>query len=178
MGYTSEVTNRIDGKKYLISTAADKNGRGWQTAVLKLGLFGIPDLIHPAMFIGALDEEHARQVHARVEEIVAELPLTEWESTKWQLFEEILDNAFPEADSSTHEAQMATLTAAESSQFFSRLSPAAASRLGNEMKQDSLVTILAAGVIRMALESKVTEFIGSEEESLPTRGRGYLHLNK
>lgn len=95
MGYTSDITNRIDGKKYLISTAQDKKGGGWQTAVFKWRLFGIPDLFHPAMFIGAPDEEHARQVHARVEEIVAELPPTEWESTKRQLFGEILDKAFP-----------------------------------------------------------------------------------
>jgi hypothetical protein len=79
MGFTSNITNRIDGKKYLISTAEDKKG-GWQTAVLKHRLFGIPDLLHPAIFIGAPDEEYARQVHARVEQIVAELPLTEWES--------------------------------------------------------------------------------------------------
>jgi hypothetical protein len=52
MGFASDITNRIDGKKYLISTAEDKKG-GWQTAVLKYRLFGIPDLLHPAMFIGA-----------------------------------------------------------------------------------------------------------------------------
>lgn len=91
MGHTSDIRNRIDGKKYLISTAADKNGRGWQTAVLKRKLFGIPDLLHPAMFVGALDEEHARQVHARVERIVAELPSSEWESAKWELVKEALD---------------------------------------------------------------------------------------
>src|SRR6266852_3677696 len=102
MGYTSDITNRIDGKKYLISTAQDKKGGGWQTAVLKHRLFGIPDLLHPAMFIGAPDEEHARQVHARVEEIVAELPSSEWESAKWGLFGEVLDKAFPEPDVSTH----------------------------------------------------------------------------
>lgn len=101
-GYTSDITNRIDGKKYLISTAQDKKGGGWQTAVLKHRLFGIPNLFHPAMFIGAPDEEHARQVHARVEEIVAELPCSEWESAKWELFREILDKAFPEPGASAH----------------------------------------------------------------------------
>jgi len=85
MGYTSDITNRIDRKKYLISTAADKDGRAWQTAVLKRRLFGIPDLLHPSMFIGALDAEHARQIHARVEKIVAELPSSEWEALRYSV---------------------------------------------------------------------------------------------
>ena len=172
MGYTSDITNRIDKKKYMISTAADKNGRGWQTAVLKRRLFGIPDLLHPAMFIGALDEEHARQVHARVEKIVAELPSSKWESAKWELFEEILDSAFPEAGVSTHEAQTATLTAAERSRFFSRLSPGAASRLGNEAKQDSLVIVVAAGIIRLALDDMVTEFINPKDKQPSDERKG------
>jgi hypothetical protein len=41
MGYTSDITNRIDGKKCLISTAEDK--KDGQTGVLKYRLFGIPD---------------------------------------------------------------------------------------------------------------------------------------
>lgn len=158
MGFTSNVKNRIDGKKYLISTAEDKKG-GWQTAVLRHRLFGIPDLLHPAMFIGAPDEEYARQVHARVEKIVAELPLSKWESAKWKLFEEILDNAFPEADVNADDDQGTTLTVAERSRFFSRLSPDAESRLNNEAKnQDSLVIVLAALIIRIALDDTVNEF--------------------
>lgn len=173
MGFTSDITNRLDGKKYLISTAEDKKG-GWQTAVLKYRLFGIPDLLHPAMFIGAPDEEYARQVHARVENIVAELPLSEWESAKWELFGEILDTAFPEADVSAHDAQGTALTAAERLRFFSRLSPDAASRLGNEAKQDSLVIVMAAGVIRLALEDTVTEFIDPEGKQTSDERKGLL----
>jgi len=168
MGYTSNITNRVDGKKYLISTAADKNAGGWQTAVLKPRLFGIPDLLHPAMFIGALDEKHARQVHARVENIVAELPPSEWESAKWELFEKILDNAFPQADVSADEVQGATLTATERSRFFSRLSLDAAPRLGNEAKRDSLI-VVAAGIIELALEDTVIAFIDPEDEASSER---------
>jgi hypothetical protein len=57
-----------------------KKDGGWQTAVLKYRMFGVPDLLHPAMFIGALDEERAREVHAGVERIVSELPPSEWEA--------------------------------------------------------------------------------------------------
>ena len=108
MGFTSDITNRIDGKKYLISTAGDKKDGGWQTAVLKYKLFGIPDLLHPAMFIEAPDEEHARQVHSRVEKIVSELPSNEWEAAKWELFKQIMDKAFPDPDVSTHETSRST----------------------------------------------------------------------
>jgi len=163
MGYTSDITNRIDGKKYLISTASDKNGRGWQTAVLKRRLFGIPDLLHPAMFVGALDEEHARQVHSRVERIVAELPASEWESAKWELFGESLDSAFPEPDVSTHEGQGATLTPAERSRFLSRLTPTSATRLGTEAEEDLLI-VLAAGIIRVALENEITDIVAEKEK--------------
>jgi hypothetical protein len=163
MGYLSKIRNRIDGRKYLISTASDEDGSGWQTAVLKRRLLGIPDFRHPAMFVGALDEEHARQVHARVERIVAELPPTEWESEKWKLFGEIVDSGFSEADVSAHETQMATLTTAERSRFFSRLSPAAASRLGTEAEEDLLI-VLAAGIIRQLLESETTDIVAEEEK--------------
>ena len=163
MGYLSKITNRIDGKKYLVSTASDKDGRGWQTAVLKRRLFGIPDLLNPAMFVGALDEEHARQVHAHVERIVAELPSTEWESEKWKVFEEMLDKTFPEADVSTDEAQMATLTGQERSRFFSRLTPASAFRLGTEAEEDLLI-VLAAGIIRLALDDEMTEILAEGEK--------------
>jgi hypothetical protein len=162
MGYTSDITNRVDGKKYLISTAADKKGRGWQTAVLKRKLFGIPDLLHPAMFVGALDEEHARQVHAQVESIVAELPSSEWESAKWKLFSEIVDNAFPEADA-TDEAQMATLTGQERSRFLSRLTPTSASRLGTD-EEENLLIALAAGIIRLAVEDEITHIVAEKEK--------------
>jgi hypothetical protein len=74
MGFTSDITNKVNGKKYLISTAEDKHAGGWQVAVFERKLFGVPNLLHPAMFVGALDEEHARLVHAQVEEIVATLP--------------------------------------------------------------------------------------------------------
>ncbi len=91
MGYTSDITNKLNGKKYLISTAEDKRAGGWQIAVLERKLFGVPNLLHPAMFVGALDEEHARLVHAQVEEIVATLPPAEWQSAKWSLVNGVLD---------------------------------------------------------------------------------------
>lgn len=162
MGFTSDITNRIDGKKYLISTAEDKKDGGWQTAVLKHRLFGIPDLLHPAMFIGAPDKEHAREVHARVEKIVAELPLSEWESAKWELFEEILDDVFPEIAVSAPDSEGTVLTAIERARFFSLLSTDAESRLDDQAKQDSLVIVSAAGVIRLALDGAAAEFIAPE----------------
>jgi hypothetical protein len=48
-------------------------------------------VLHPAMFVGARDEEHARQVHAHVEEIVAALSPAEWQSAKWALVKDVLD---------------------------------------------------------------------------------------
>lgn len=91
MGFTSDITNKTNGKKYLVSTAEDKRAGGWQTAVLERKLFGIPDPLHPVMFIGALDEEHARVIHARVEEIIAALPPSDWECAKWALVNEVLN---------------------------------------------------------------------------------------
>jgi len=128
-------------------------------------------LLHPAMFIGAPDEEYARQVHARVEQIVAELPLAEWESAKRELFEEIWASEFPEADANTHAAQMTPLTAEERSRLFSRLTQDAESRLGNEGKQDSLV-VMAAGIIRAALDDDVIEFIDPEDKQASEEEKG------
>jgi hypothetical protein len=90
MGYTSNIKNAINGKRYLVSTAEDHDG-GWQTAVFERKIFGISNPLHPAMFTGAPDEEQARLVHARVEAIVAQLPPTEWETAKWELVKEVMD---------------------------------------------------------------------------------------
>jgi hypothetical protein len=81
---------------------------------------------------------------------------------EWELFKEILGSAFPESDANARAAEMTPLTAEGRARFFSRLSQGAASRLGNEAKQDSLVIVLAAGIIRLALEDSVTEFIDPE----------------
>jgi hypothetical protein len=91
MGFTSDITNKVNGKKYLISSAEDKRAGGWQISVFERKLFGIPNLFHPAMFLGALDGKHARLVHAHVEEIVAILPPAEWQSAKWGLVDNVLD---------------------------------------------------------------------------------------
>jgi hypothetical protein len=162
MGYTSNIKNRIDGKKYLISTAEDKKGGGWQTAVLKHRLFGIPDLLHPAMFVGALDEEHARQVHARVEKIVAELPSSEWESAKWELVNEVLDatqglDRESSPDLSTlailrGQAAEAILSALTRDQPLAVYAPEFETRLG-EYKEEG-----ARDLVRMGYRLRLAEF--------------------
>jgi hypothetical protein len=162
MGYTSDIRNRIDGKKYLISTAEDKKAGGWQTAVLKHRLFGIPDLLHPAMFVGAVDEEHARQVHARVERIVAELPSSEWEGAKWELVTEVLDatQSFDREsgpDLSTlailrGQAAEAILSALTRDQQLSVYAPEFETRLG-EYKQEG-----ARDLVRMGYRLRLAEF--------------------
>ena len=97
-GYVTEVKNTTNGKKYLISTAEDKQAGGWQTAVFEMPPSGPPDVFNPAMFTGAPDEEHARRVHTRVEEIVAKLPSADWDCAKWALVKETLDAGFPESN--------------------------------------------------------------------------------
>lgn len=91
MGFTSEIVNKANGKRYLISTAEDKQSGGWQTAVFERKQFGLPHLFHPDMFLGAFDRDHARQVHSHVEEIVATLAPTEWQSAKWKFVKDTLD---------------------------------------------------------------------------------------
>ena len=82
--------NRINGNMYMISTTVNPEGY-WETAVFESRPLGI-------MYLGGPDERCALRVHARVEKIVAELPLTEWEPAQSALFEEMGNDSFLEAD--------------------------------------------------------------------------------
>lgn len=100
MGYTSDVTNTINGKKYLISTTAlGRRTSMWETAVLKRTLFGIPNMLRPLLRVITLDEKQALFVHGRVEEIVAQRDPTEWEPAKWALMNDDLDATTSQAPS-------------------------------------------------------------------------------
>jgi hypothetical protein len=91
MGYSSDVTNTVNGKKYLISTAFHRGTGKWETAVLERKLFGIPNFLYPTLRIIAQDEHQARFIHGRVEEIVSQRAPHEWDSAERALVNHDLD---------------------------------------------------------------------------------------
>lgn len=107
MGYTSDVTNAISGKKYLISTVKQRTGGWglWETAVIERKLFGIPNMFRPVLRVTARDEHQAQYVHGRVAEIVAQRDQAEWESAKWTLKNDDLEAAPSPTPSNTDQAK-------------------------------------------------------------------------
>lgn len=86
MGFTSDITNKINGKKYLISTTlVEKKSGIWETAVLQRMLLGIPNMLCPLIRIGARNELQAQLAHRRTKEIVEQLNPTDWNSAKLAL---------------------------------------------------------------------------------------------
>jgi hypothetical protein len=88
MGFVTEVTNSVTGKRYLISTAEVEilGTRVWQTAVFKQRLGPLAGMFRPALFVGAAETSRARIQHERVEAIVQNIKPTDWEEAKWRWF--------------------------------------------------------------------------------------------
>ena len=78
-GYLSKVTNRIDGKRYNISTVRNARTKEWETFVYKQGLFGA---FRPLLCVGAQDGKQAGWVHDRVEEIAEQHNPADWRDAK------------------------------------------------------------------------------------------------
>jgi hypothetical protein len=86
MGHSSNVISRVTGKKYLISTTEDRRTGAWQITVSERKFFG-SSVVFSA---GALDEEQARLVHFRMEEVVKELPPSDWEHARLEILKAVL----------------------------------------------------------------------------------------
>ena len=78
MGYTSDITNTINNKRYVISTVQHARTGEWETGVFERKLFGIPNMLHPILRMSARNESQARIFHGRVEELVAQRSPTDW----------------------------------------------------------------------------------------------------
>jgi len=120
MGYSSDVTNKIDGKKYLISTVKQRSGRAgwWETAVMKRSLFGIPNMFRPILRVIAREERQAQHVHGRVVEIVTQRAQAEWESAKWTLMNDDPEPAPAPAPSDIVEGKSTTGDIAHVLEYF------------------------------------------------------------
>lgn len=103
-GISTKVTNTVNGKKYIISTAKDPRGF-WQLAVFKI-LFDIPYIYgkvdHSNVYPGPVSKtfKEAEGIHYKAEELIANRSPETWlyDMANWDFIENDVKEEYPDSD--------------------------------------------------------------------------------
>lgn len=108
-GISTKITNKIDGKKYIVSTAKDSRGP-WQLGIFHI-LFEIPFIYGKAdyskSYPGPISKtfKEAERIHGIVEEIATNQPVGNWlgmmaplRGSYWEEFDKGSPNLSPQKE--------------------------------------------------------------------------------